>query len=104
MAASRYTSIQQSWWQYMNPAIRGLDRDLAAVEAAGTSGGGVRAWTAWTPYTAGAVVAYANALYQARATFTSAAVFDPTQWDVLVAPGTSQLAAYENGDGTVSYR
>ena len=40
MAGSRYDLIAQENWQWLGPAYRGIDADLAAVEAAISAGGG----------------------------------------------------------------
>lgn len=37
MAGSRYSLIPKSFWQYLGPAYRGLDADVAALEAAAGS-------------------------------------------------------------------
>ena len=39
MAGSRYNLIQKSLWQWLGPAYRGLDADVAALEAAAGGGG-----------------------------------------------------------------
>lgn len=88
---------------------KGDKGDVGATGPAGPSGtgSGVRAWAASTTYVAGDVVTHGNALYRAKAGFTSGATFDSTKWDALLTAtngsGTA-LKAYENGDGTVSYR
>lgn len=40
MAGSRYQLIQESFWQWLGPAYKGLDADLKAVETTLASGGG----------------------------------------------------------------
>ena len=40
MAAFRYQLIQESFWQWLGPAYKGLDADLKAVETTLASGGG----------------------------------------------------------------
>ena len=38
MAGSRYSLIQKAFWQYLGPAYKGLDADLATVETVLASG------------------------------------------------------------------